>query len=72
MAVDTQTKRRGAQNHPLFTIYPVPDGTIANVDRMQVSGWYGGITPASPLSGNFTIFGADSHGTVFGGMVISS
>lgn len=51
MAVDSESKRRSAPNMLVFVIPPVPDGTIANVDREQASYLYSGITPASPAGG---------------------
>ena len=50
MAVDTETKRRGVPNIPPLTHPPVPDGAISNVDRMQITGWYAGITPGAAVS----------------------
>ncbi|KKN75798.1 hypothetical protein LCGC14_0376740 [marine sediment metagenome] len=50
MAVDTETKRRSALGMLVMalTIAPVPDGTIAAVDREHITGIYAGIAPASP------------------------
>ena len=72
MAIDTETKRRGVPNIPPITINPVPDGAISNVDRMQVTGWYAGITPQSPTAGNVPIFGLENgeYTIMFGGQVV--
>lgn len=50
MAVDTQTKRRSVLGMTLsfLVIAPLPDGTIANVDRMHATALYGGIVPVEP------------------------
>lgn len=50
MAVDTETKRRSALGMLVMalTIAPVPDGTVAAVDREHITGIYAGIAPASP------------------------
>jgi hypothetical protein len=48
--LDTENKRRsvtGILN--LYTIPPVPDGTIAALDRMQATLLYSGITPQSTV-----------------------
>ena len=46
--LDTQNKRRGASGHFLFVVAPVADGTIGATDRMQITGFYGGISPGAP------------------------
>lgn len=50
MAVDSQTKRRSALGMVIMalTIAPVPDGTVAAVDREHIIGIYAGIAPATP------------------------
>lgn len=48
MAIDTENKRRSASNW-FCRIPPVPDGTIAGVDRQHVAGLYSGITAQSLL-----------------------
>lgn len=41
MSVDSNNKRRAAGNLPsIWVIYPVPDGTIDDLDRMQAAGFY--------------------------------
>ncbi len=51
MAVDTETKRRSALGMVIMAlaIAPVPDGTIAAVDREHIVGIYAGIAPAAPV-----------------------
>lgn len=60
MAVNTETKRRSALGMIIMalTIAPVPDGTIAAVDREHILGIYAGIAPALPgvLTSNIHIF----------------
>ncbi len=50
MAVDSETKRRSALGMLVMAlvIAPVPDGTVAAVDREHIIGIYAGIAPASP------------------------
>ena len=50
MAVDTETKRRSALGMVIMAlaIAPVPDGTVAAVDREHIIGIYAGIAPSSP------------------------
>jgi len=50
MAVDTQTKRRSALGMVIMAlaVAPVPDGTVAAVDREHIIGIYAGISPATP------------------------
>ena len=50
MAVDTETKRRSALGMVIMAlaIAPVPDGTIAAIDREHIIGIYAGIAPAAP------------------------
>ena len=50
MSVDSETKRRSALGMLVMalTIAPVPDGTVAAVDREHITGIYAGIAPASP------------------------
>jgi hypothetical protein len=41
VSVDSNNKRRAAGNLPgWYVIYPVPDGTIDDLDRMQAAGFY--------------------------------
>lgn len=49
MAIDTETKRRSVLGMTIIPLLvaPVPDGTVANVDREHVVGIYAGIAPAS-------------------------
>ncbi len=49
MAVDTETKRRSALGMVIMAlvIAPVPDGTVAAVDREHIIGIYAGIAPGS-------------------------
>ncbi|KKM28136.1 hypothetical protein LCGC14_1567670, partial [marine sediment metagenome] len=60
MAVNTETKRRSALGMVIMAlaIAPVPDGTIAAVDREHIIGIYAGIAPAAPgvLTSNIHIF----------------
>ena len=51
MAVDSKDKRASATHLPWMVIAPTPDGTIDAEDREQISGYYAGITPGSPVSG---------------------
>ena len=47
----SENKRRAAGNLPsIWVIYPVPDGTIDDLDRMQAAGFYplGAGDPAPP------------------------
>ncbi len=50
MAVDSETKRRSVLGMVVMAlaIAPVPDGTVAAVDREHIIGIYAGITPAAP------------------------
>ncbi len=50
MSVDTETKRRSALGMVIMAlaIAPVPDGTVAAVDREHIIGIYAGIAPSSP------------------------
>ncbi|HDZ13416.1 hypothetical protein LCGC14_0622020 [marine sediment metagenome] len=50
MSVNSETKRRSALGMTLMflVIAPVPDGTIAAVDREHIIGIYAGIPPSSP------------------------
>ncbi len=50
MAVDTETKRRSALGMVIMALVvaPVPDNTVAAVDREHIIGIYAGIAPASP------------------------
>lgn len=50
MAVDSETKRRSAAGMLIMAlaIAPVPDGTIAAVDREHATAIYAGIAPGSP------------------------
>ena len=50
MAVDTEAKRRSALGMVIMAlaIAPVPDGTVAAVDREHIIGIYAGIAPSSP------------------------
>ena len=50
MAVDTETKRRSVAGMLIaaLAIAPVPDGTVAAVDREHIIGIYAGIAPSSP------------------------
>ena len=43
MAVDSRNKRASAINILPHTIYPVPDGTIDDLDRIQATWLYSGI-----------------------------
>ena len=54
MAVDTETKRRGAFNNFLHRVMPLADGTVDDKDRMQATGYYAGIEPTSPVVEDFT------------------
>lgn len=73
MAVDSESKRRSAPNMLVFVIPPVADGTIADVDREQMSYLYSGITPGAPAGGNLqSVLGFEQglDNTIFGGMVV--
>ena len=50
MAVNTETKRRSVAGMLIaaLAIAPVPDGTVAAVDREHIIGIYAGIPPVSP------------------------
>ena len=50
MAVNSETKRRSVLGMVIMalTIAPVPDGTVAAVDREHIIGIYAGIPPSSP------------------------
>lgn len=50
MAVDSETKRRSVAGMLIMAlaIAPVPDGTVAAVDREHATAIYAGIAPASP------------------------
>lgn len=48
MAVDTENKRRSAFNACLFSVMPVPDGTIDCYDRIHVAGYYAGLLTVVP------------------------
>jgi len=50
MAVDTETKRRSvlAATIMALAVAPVPDGTVAAVDRQHIVGIYGGIAAGAP------------------------
>ena len=48
MAVDTETKRRGAISTLPITTMPVADNDIDAADRMHVVWWYGGIAAEAP------------------------
>lgn len=54
--VDTENKRRSVYQVPGITLPPVPDGTIAVLDRMQASWLYGGITPETAAAWTSIIF----------------
>lgn len=49
MALDTETERRSVLGMALtfLVVAPVPDGTIAAVDREHITGIYAGIAPGS-------------------------
>lgn len=61
MAIDTEDKRRSAVNMPLFTVMPTADGSIDAQDREQATGYYSGITPATP-----EVIQRRSHGLLLG------
>ena len=48
MAVDTENKRRS-----VICVLPAPDGTIAAVDRQQISWIYSGIAVAEAVAGYY-------------------
>ncbi len=52
MAIDTETKRRSVIGSSLLFLVTLPlaDNTIANVDRMHITGLYAGITPTAGIT----------------------
>lgn len=50
MSVNSETKRRSVLGMAIMAlvIAPVPDGTVAAVDREHITGIYAGIPPSSP------------------------
>lgn len=70
MAVDTETKRRSALGMLIMALVvaPVPDDTIAAVDREHILGIYAGIAPGLPVNfppvadagADQTVFDADN------------
>lgn len=44
MAIDTENKRRSAGCDFRLDLDPIPDGSIIDVDRVQLSWLYGGVT----------------------------
>lgn len=55
MAIDTENKRRSALGlaSDMFTIYPVPDGSVDTEDRPHAAGFYSGITYSSEVAVTF-------------------
>jgi hypothetical protein len=51
MAIDTRSKRSSAVNvgSPWRSLYPAPDGTVAQADRQQIALLYSGILAAAPV-----------------------
>lgn len=52
MAIDSADKRRsvpkGVPGMPGMARGPIPDGTIDQGDRLEIAGFYRGITPVLP------------------------
>ena len=69
--IDTENKRRSVMGTPWAPMRPLPDGTIAALDRIHTYGLYAGILSQSPATGNLTIFGQENgiNTLVFGGQV---
>jgi hypothetical protein len=65
----SENKRRAAGNLPGFWIvYPVPDGTVDDLDRMQAAGFYplGAGDPVAPVADEETPARASAPGGALG------
>lgn len=59
--LDTEDKRRSAMSPLTHVLMPLPDGTIAAVDRQQAAWIYSGIAAAAPAVGGQPFYIRDSY-----------